>query len=342
METALIYQGSDSAIMPRMSIEDAIMRRQAIVDFTSAIMKEDRDYGKIPGTSKATLLKPGAEKLTTFFGLSPEFQIIESVTDWTGRDHDGEPFFYFTYRCNLRRGDMLAGSGDGSCNSWEKKYRYRKAERTCPRCGEPVRKSKNPGGGWYCWAKTGGCGATWAEGAQEIEGQDVGQVKNDNPADLVNTIQKMAQKRALVAATLIAVNASEFYTQDLEDYTDIIEADYTDVQPEQEPAKKPAPVSRPQLTQRKPPAKKPTNGGKPHITPVMLRELHAVGTEVFGDEWDSKRADISETFGKASSKDWSLEEYFGVLNNLKEQRNSSQVDKDWLPSASEPTGAYAE
>src|SRR5436305_40562 len=36
-------------------------------------------------------------------------------------------------------------------------------------------------------------------------------------ADQVNTIQKMAQKRSLVAAVLIAVNASEFFTQDVED-----------------------------------------------------------------------------------------------------------------------------
>ena len=31
------------------------------------------------------------------------------------------------------------------------------------------------------------------------------------------TVQKMAQKRALVAATLIATSASEFFTQDIED-----------------------------------------------------------------------------------------------------------------------------
>lgn len=35
--------------------------------------------------------------------------------------------------------------------------------------------------------------------------------------DAVNTIQKMAQKRALIAAVLIAANASEFFTQDVED-----------------------------------------------------------------------------------------------------------------------------
>jgi hypothetical protein len=34
---------------------------------------------------------------------------------------------------------------------------------------------------------------------------------------VVNTIQKMAQKRALVAATLISTSASEFFTQDVED-----------------------------------------------------------------------------------------------------------------------------
>ena len=42
-------------------------------------------------------------------------------------------------------------------------------------------------------------------------------IPNPDIADLVNTIQKMAQKRALVAATLIATSASEFFTQDVED-----------------------------------------------------------------------------------------------------------------------------
>ena len=42
-------------------------------------------------------------------------------------------------------------------------------------------------------------------------------IPNPDAADVVNTIQKMAQKRALVAATLIATSASEFFTQDVED-----------------------------------------------------------------------------------------------------------------------------
>src|SRR5690606_14148666 len=36
-------------------------------------------------------------------------------------------------------------------------------------------------------------------------------------ADQVNTLQKMAQKRGLIAATLNTVNASDYFTQDIED-----------------------------------------------------------------------------------------------------------------------------
>src|SRR5262249_1947298 len=42
-------------------------------------------------------------------------------------------------------------------------------------------------------------------------------VVNSEPYELVNTFQKMAQKRAFIAATLLATNASEFFSQDLED-----------------------------------------------------------------------------------------------------------------------------
>jgi len=78
-------------------------------------------------------------------------------------------------------------------------------------------------------------------------------VPNENIFDQVNTIKKMAQKRALVAATLVAVNASEFFTQDLEDLdvSDFIEAEYRTVEPEQ---KKPENTKPEQPTE--PPKKK--------------------------------------------------------------------------------------
>lgn len=237
-------------MMPLMDIQMATERFSQVAEFVKQIMKQDIDFGVIPGTNKPTLLKPGAEKLTTFFGLSKQFDIIERTEDFIGKDHHGEPFFYYLYRCNLYRGNVLIASADGSCNSFETKYRWRKAERTCPNCGEAnIRKSKN--GGWYCWIKTGGCGANFPDGDINIERQDTGRVLNPDVCDQVNTFQKMAQKRALVAATLLAVNASEFFTQDVEDYITI------DIYPQEVKSPDPEP---PAPQSKQPPKPKASNG----------------------------------------------------------------------------------
>ena len=213
------------AVMPIMSIRDAVDRHKQMVGFVQEIMHEGTDFGTIPGTNKPTLYKPGAEKLTTFFGLVPRFVVIEKTEEWGEGEH--EPLFYYWFKCELYRHGQLVGEADGSCSSRESKYRYRKSARKCPKCGvEAIIKGRDEyGGGWVCWRKNDGCGATFKDGDQNIEGQKTGRVLNEDIADLANTILKMAQKRALVAATLIAVNASEFFTQDMEDvnYGDVID-----------------------------------------------------------------------------------------------------------------------
>ena len=205
--------------MPAMSIESAVERYNAVTEFVSRVLRKDVDYGVIPGTEKRTLLKPGAEKLTTFFGLSTRFELLERIEDWTGERHGGEPFFYYLYRCRLFRGDVLIAEGDASCNSREAKYRWREAQRACPACGQSaiIKGREEYGGGWLCFKKKGGCGAKYPDGDQTIESQQTGRVFNPDIADQVNTIQKMSQKRSLVGAVLLAVNASEFFTQDVED-----------------------------------------------------------------------------------------------------------------------------
>jgi hypothetical protein len=205
--------------MPAMSIESAVERYNAVTEFVSRVLRKDVDYGVIPGTEKRTLLKPGAEKLTTFFGLSTRFELLERIEDWTGEQHGGEPFFYYLYRCRLFRGDVLIAEGDASCNSREAKYRWREAQRACPACGQSaiIKGREEYGGGWVCFKKKGGCGAKYPDGDQTIESQQTGRVFNPDIADQVNTIQKMSQKRSLVGAVLLAVNASEFFTQDVED-----------------------------------------------------------------------------------------------------------------------------
>jgi hypothetical protein len=207
------------SFMPALSIQQAVERFNAVVEFVRTVMREGVDYGRIPGTDKPTLLKPGAEKLCTLFGLTSRFQLIRAIEDWTGGEHNGEPFFYYLYRCQLWRGDRIIAEGDGSCNSFEQKYRYREAQRKCPVCGLAaiIRGKEEYGGGWLCFKKRGGCGTKFRADDPEIVDQQTGRVLNETIADQVNTIQKMAQKRAIIAATLLAVNGSEFFTQDSED-----------------------------------------------------------------------------------------------------------------------------
>lgn len=218
-ETSALANAERSQFMPAMTIESAVERYNTITEFVSRVLRRDVDYGVIPGTDKLTLLKPGAEKLTTFFGLSTRFRLIERTEDWSGEEHNGEPFFYYLYRCQLSRGDLLIAEADGSCNSRETKYRYRDAQRVCPECGNAaiIKGKEEYGGGYLCFRKKGGCGAKFSTGDPVIETQQVGRVPNADIADQVNTIQKMGQKRSLIAATLLAVNASEFFTQDVED-----------------------------------------------------------------------------------------------------------------------------
>jgi len=217
-------------IAPVADITTALRRYQAVKEFMDQVLKEGVDYGKVPGSDKPALLKPGAEKMTAFFGFQVHYILADYVEDWMGKEHDGEPFFNYRYKAQLWRGNELIAEGEGSCNSWEKKYRYRQAERICPKCGKPtiIPSKEEYGGGWICFAKKGGCGAKFPKIAPEIVGQQLGQVKNPDPADIVNTLQKMAQKRALVAPVLIATNTSDYFTQDIDDF---IEGQVVETQP---------------------------------------------------------------------------------------------------------------
>lgn len=211
---------SGEFLAPAVTVNDALQAYQAKKDLIEKIMRSGVDFGLIPGANKPCLLKAGAEKATSFFGLSARFSDVVSVEDFTGRDHDGEPFFFYRRACELWRSERLIGRAEGSCNSWEKKYRYRAAERVCPSCGKPaiIKGKQEYGGGWVCFDKKGGCKAKFKDGDQSIEGQQTGQVKNPDIADSANTILKMADKRALIAVVLVSCGLSDYFTQDMEDF----------------------------------------------------------------------------------------------------------------------------
>ena len=206
----------------------------------SDVLRQGIDYGVIPGTgNKPTLLKPGAERLCSAFGLSPEFELVSKVEEWNPE----RPLFNYQYRCRLvhiESGKTVA-TGIGSCNSMESKYRWRNAERVCPNCGKPaiIKGKAEYGGGWVCFDKKGGCKSKFTDDDKRITDQQGGKVENKDIFDQVNTLDKMAQKRSLIAATLIGCNASEHYTQDIEDlksFEDVIDGEIIDDQPASQPS----------------------------------------------------------------------------------------------------------
>jgi hypothetical protein len=212
------------------TIDEAVARRDENVEYMRRVLKPGVHYGVIPGTSsKPSLLKPGAQALCRDMGLHPEPVILEHIKDEMGKDHDGEPFLAYNMRVDLysvrfepRR---WVGSGVGSANSWEERYRWRTATRRCPDCGkEAIIKGKfEYGGGWVCFKKKDGCGAKFGDADERITSQEVGRVPNDRVMDLDNTIFKQASKRALVEAVLNVTGASDVFTQDLDDSDEVDE-----------------------------------------------------------------------------------------------------------------------
>jgi len=236
------------ALMPALSLEDAKDRYHQMGQFVNSIMKEGIDYGLIPGTGdKKTLLKPGAEKLTTLFGLRNTFVDEGSIEDWEA------PFFFYRRKCQLWRGDMLIAEASGSCNSREDRYGYRwvplhEVPADLDKSKLSARVSRIGEWGWvYEKRETSGKYGKPEEYWKKFdEALDKGtviksnkvqpwnnkedvyfeietvmyRVPNENIYSLVNTLIKMAEKRAYIAATLLAVNASDYFTQDMEDLVD--------------------------------------------------------------------------------------------------------------------------
>lgn len=212
---AVVEQPATRAVAVRseLTIDELVDQVRTIQMAMDKVMREDEHYGVIPGTgTKPTLLKAGAEKLLLLFRLDPEYEIEK---DWDG-DH-----LTVTSTCTLYHiptGNRVA-SGVAMCSTRESKYAWRKADRRCPNCGATaiIKGKAEYGGGWLCFAKKGGCGHKWPNGAAVIEGQETARVPNPELPDTYNTVVKMACKRALTAAVLNGTAASDIFTQDLDD-----------------------------------------------------------------------------------------------------------------------------
>jgi hypothetical protein len=164
-------------------------------------MKSDVHYGVIPGTDKPTLYKPGAEIILSMFRIA----VDPTIEDLSTEEH-------IRYRVQCKGTHMPTGghigTGVGEASTKEEKYAWRKAVCTEEFQETPEHRRR------IKWK-------SWNGNTERIE-----QVRM-NPADLANTILKMAKKRALIDLTLTATAASDAFTQDMEELKDVIPADQT-------------------------------------------------------------------------------------------------------------------
>lgn len=167
-------------------------------DVMMEVMKDGTHYGTIPGTKSKSLYKAGAEKLMATFRLAAR----PSVEDLS---IGGEVAYRVTVSLESANGSFV-GAGIGECSSSEDKYAWRAA--ICdeefdvtPENRRRIKFSKYQG---------------------KVEKKK--QVRT-NPADVANTILKMAKKRAQVDAVITATAASDIFTQDIEDLPDEVVAE---------------------------------------------------------------------------------------------------------------------
>lgn len=171
-----------------MTAVDVRAQVNLIQQVMQGVMKSGQHYGVIPGAGdKPTLLKAGAEKIMTTFRLAAE-PVVEdlSLADVMR--------YRVTCRLLMQSSGNFVGAGVGECSSDEEKYKWRFA----------VSEAE--------WNAT-------PEDRRRIKYKREGQIKQvrTNPADVANTILKMAKKRALVDAVLTVTAASDIFTQDIED-----------------------------------------------------------------------------------------------------------------------------
>jgi hypothetical protein len=264
LSTAITLQTPSAALSiseGRRSVDQLVAQRSAIVEAMQKVMRPDVDYGKVPGTDKPSLWKPGSEKILSMFNLA----VTPTVEDLSTPD-------CIRYRVHasihhIPTGNVM-GVGVGEASSAEAKYQWRKVVCVEEWDATPTDRRR------IKW-KNGSGGKAYS----------VSQVRAD-PEDVANTVLKMAKKRAQIDATLTCTAASDVFSQDLEE---LREADI-EVGDEEHPST--TSTSRPEDLQRKAPPTAPAQqtetqgkivGGGPLVSPEQAKRWWGVALKTHND-----------------------------------------------------------
>lgn len=189
---------------------------KAVMQGPSKEHPEGIHYGVIPGTPKPTLYKPGAEKLAQAFRIAVSYEVVDLSTPEFIR-------YRVTATGTHQTSGTVMGAGMGECSTGEEKYKWRKAY------DEEFK-------------------ATPDDRKRIKYGKYTTKQVRTEPADLANTILKMACKRAQVAMILNVTAASDLFTQDIEDLPEELRStEEQSAQPVQQPKSKTAkPAAQPE------------------------------------------------------------------------------------------------
>jgi hypothetical protein len=177
----------------RMAVAEIIQHVATVQEVMRAVMKPEVHYGKIPGAGdKPTLLKAGAEVLCMVFRIADKYRVEDLSTTDAVR-------YRVTCIGEHQVSGAVLGEGMGEASSGEEKYKWRKAV----------------------------CKEEWEETPANLRRVKHARGKNNTtykleqvrtePADIANTVLKMANKRAKMAMVLNVTAASDCFSQDLED-----------------------------------------------------------------------------------------------------------------------------
>ena len=282
-ETGALSATSSSS---RMTVADIISHVGMVQEVMRAVMKPDIHYGVIPGTDKPTLYKQGAEVLCMAFRVSDTYSVEDLSTADMVR-------YRVTCTGSHQMTGTVLGTGMGEASSGEEKYKWRKAwDDEFEATPENLRRVKM---GKY---KTK-------------------QVRTE-PADLANTILKMANKRAKIAMTINVTACGDMFGQDLEDMDAALREHLTrregdDRQPDQPQAPPVWPDDK--FNEQFPRWKKAVEAGmktaaditalaksKGELTPAQQAQINAL-TKPAADEIVMTYAQVAERLNKADDAD---------------------------------------
>lgn len=176
---------NSNAIVP---VEDLKLAIQAIQQVMAQVMINGEHYGRIAGCGpKPALLKPGAEKILATFRIRCKLLVEDLST--------GDAVRYRVTARGVLPDGTFVGDGIGECSSDENKYRWRQVihKKEWDETPETRRRHK--------WTRDGKC---------------TNQVRTE-PADVANTVLKMAAKRAKVDLCLSSTACSDIFAQDIDE-----------------------------------------------------------------------------------------------------------------------------